>query len=228
MIVFSDFLRQAALVHYKYCSQTILIALNGFGEPDKEDMVIITRFNYSMITDPSDPLYEEERRELCYYAPITMGYTGDGSHTVRDMHTDYLDPIIVSFKNTIQRGNFIFTDRIAEEAEGGAFTLFVSSPGLGGRGWVGNKVSPYAALSIITSPTPAPYLYPADCADPVPPVLPPYPASPHPALPQHTLPNHPPPHTHPITPCPFPFALLPLGQFLLHPVSPSHPTQDLG
>ena len=53
-------------------------------------------FNLSMITDPSDPLYEDERRELCYYAPITMSYTRDWERTVRDMHKDYLDPIIVS------------------------------------------------------------------------------------------------------------------------------------
>ena len=95
---FSAFLRHDSDVH-KYCVNeihSIIISGGPSWDLSRDEVIMEMGFNFSMITDPADPLYEDEPRELCYYAPITMSYTGEGKETVRDMHRDYLDPIIVS------------------------------------------------------------------------------------------------------------------------------------
>ena len=87
---------------YRYCANVITQLHDGGDQPQDpplEGLTIQIGFNFSMITNPDDPLYEDEPQELCYYAPITMSYTGDRTETVWDRHRDYLDPIIVSIQN---------------------------------------------------------------------------------------------------------------------------------
>ena len=93
----SVFLRRDVYA-YRYCENKITPLIIGDDQPQDPPLTIQIGFNFSMITNPDDPLYEDEPQELCYYAPITMSYTGDRTETVRDMHRDYLYPIIVSIQ----------------------------------------------------------------------------------------------------------------------------------